>query len=77
MLGWLASKGTAGFEQAITKIFADCGVIRDDATQVGNVIHCVEVGTVDAGMIRIVLFSWRGLVQHPRRLSADGETEVL
>ena len=28
-------------------ILADCGITGDDATQVGRVFHCVEVGAID------------------------------
>ena len=34
-------KGTAGFGQVVVKIFADCGIIGDDATQVSEMFHCV------------------------------------
>ena len=34
-------KGTVGFGRAVVKIFADCGSIGDDATQVSEVFHCI------------------------------------
>ena len=40
-------------------------------------LHCVEVGDIDADMRRTVRSSWRGLVQHLSLLQADGEAEVL
>ena len=59
------------------KILADCGIIGDDATQISEVFHCVEVGAVDADVRRTVCLSWRGLVQHLSLLQADGEAKVL
>ena len=40
-------------------------------------LHCVEVGAIDAYMRRTVRFSWRGLVEHLSLLQADGEAAVL
>ena len=40
-------------------------------------LHCVEVGAIDADMRRTVYLSWRGLVQHLSLLQADGEADVL
>ena len=59
------------------KILADCGIIGDDATQISEVFHCVEVGAVDADVRRTVCLSWRGSVQHLSLLQADGEAKVL
>ena len=36
-----SSEGTAGFGQVVVKILADCGITRDDATQVSEVFHRV------------------------------------
>ena len=58
----------------VVKILNDCGIIRDDATQVGKVVHCAEVGTIDADMR---LYTSRGGGQHLSLLKADGEGEVL
>ena len=60
----------------VVKILANCGIIGDDATKVGELLHCVQVGAVDADM-RTVRFSWRELVQHLSLLQADDEAEVL
>ena len=61
----------------VVKILADCGISGVDTTQVGKVLHYVEVGNIDANMKRTVCFLWRGLVHHLSLLQADGEAEVL
>ena len=61
-------KRNAGFGQAVVKILADRGITEDDATQVSEVFHCVQVGANDADVRRTVFYTWRGLVQH---LSSD------
>ena len=53
------------------------GIIRNDATQVSEVFHCIVVGAVDADLRRTVRFSWRGFIQHLSLLQADGEAEVF
>ena len=40
-------------------ILADCGITGDDAIQVSEVFHCVQVGAIDADARRTVCFSWR------------------
>ena len=61
----------------VVKIFADCGIFGDDATQVSKVFHCVEVGATDADVRRTVHFSLRQLVQQLSLLQADGEDKFL
>ena len=46
------------------------GIIRNDATQVSEVFHCIVVGAVDADLRRTV-------VQHLSLLQVDGEAEVF
>ena len=74
---WQSSKGTAGFGQVVVKILVDHGTIGDDATQVSEVFHCVEVGAIDADVRRTVCHTWRGLVQHLSLLQTYCEPEVL
>ena len=40
-------------------------------------LHCVQVGVIDADLRRTVRYLWRGLVQHLRRLQAEYEAEDL
>ena len=40
-------------------------------------LHCVQVGAIDADPRRAARLSWKELVQHLSLLEADGETEVL
>ena len=52
-------------------------MVGDDATQVSKVLHCFEVGAIDADLRRTVRFSWKWLVQQLSLPQADGEAEVL
>ena len=63
--------------QAVVKILDDCGITGDDAIQVSEVFHCVQVGAIDADARRTVCLLWRGLLQHLSLPQADGEMEVL
>ena len=40
-------------------------------------LHCIQVGAIDADVKRTVCVTWRGVVQHLSLLQADGEAEVL
>ena len=51
-----SSKGTAGFGQEVVKILADFGIFGDDATEVSEVFHCVQVGAIDADVRKTVRF---------------------
>ena len=74
ILSLKSSKGTSGFEQAVTRILADYGISTDDATQVRKVFHGVRA--IDADLRRTVRLSWRRLLGHLSLLQADGEAEV-
>ena len=41
-------EGAAGRGQAAVNILADCGISRDDATRVREVLRYIEAGAVDA-----------------------------
>ena len=58
-------------------ILADCGSTGDDATQVSEVFHCIQLGAIDTDVRRTVCLSCRGLVQHLSLLHSDGEAEIL
>ena len=62
--------------QAVVKILADCGIIRDDATQVSEVFHCVYVSAIDADVRR--MYATRGWRWYnaPQWGAADAEIKV-
>ena len=68
---WQSSKETTGFGEVVVKILDDCGITRDDTIQANKLLHCFEVGNINADL-RTADFSWRELLQHPAFIQADG-----
>ena len=72
-----ATKRVAGFGGAVVDVLGNCGIVRDDAAKVCEVLNYVKHRFIKGDVCRATCSMWRMLVQHFCFLQADCKTKNL